>query len=207
MSQFITVEGIEGVGKSSAVDLICRTLAEAKIDYILTREPGGTVIAEGIRHIILNRWEEPLMPLTEAFLFFAGREQNISQKIKPALMRGQWVVCDRFTDSSFAYQGGGRGVDFEYLQAMAAWVQGDLQPSMTILLDAPVQIGMTRIESRSKDRIESEKTAFFERARQTYLQLAEENAERYRIVNANQSMDRVQEDIVHLMQEFIRKTQ
>ncbi len=204
-AKFITIEGIEGVGKSSVIDVICNCIKTASIDYVLTREPGGTSIAEGIREIILAQWDEPLMPLTEALLFFAGREQNITQVIKPALANDQWVVCDRFTDSSIAYQGGGRGVEQQRLQAMQQWVQGDLQPDMTILLDAPVEVGMARIQSRSKDRIESEKLAFFERARASYLELADKYSDHYRIINASQPIEQVQQDVVNVMREFIEQ--
>ena len=203
--KFITLEGIEGVGKSSAMEVVTSALKSASINYILTREPGGTKLAEGIRELLLETRDEPMMPLTEALLFFAGREQNISQMIKPALANGQWVVSDRFTDSSLAYQGGGRGVARERLDQLADWVHDGLKPDLTILLDAPAKIGMQRIESRKKDRIEAEKNEFFERIRQTYLQLAADDATRYRIVDATQSLEKVQQDISTIMQEIIKR--
>lgn len=193
--KFITLEGIEGVGKSTVVTLICDWFQSQQIDYILTREPGGTPFAEDIRQILLSRHEELMTPLTEAFLFFAGRNQNVTHKIKPALSKGQWVLSDRFTDSSLAYQGGGRGVPAERLEAMAGWVQDGLVPDITILLDAPVDVALGRIQSREKDRIEDEKAEFFQRIRDRYLALAKQHATRYRIVNADQPLEQVKQDI------------
>lgn len=203
MAKLITIEGIEGVGKSSVISTICHELKRAHIPHVLTREPGGTPLAEEIRHVLLTKHSEFMLPLTEALLFFAGRYQHITQVIKPALARGEWVVSDRFTDSSLAYQGAGRGVAFEKLYALQDWVQGDLVPDSTILLDAPVEVGLGRIESRDKDRIEEETVDFFNRVRDFYLQCAKDQPQRYRVVKADQSVDKVQQDIVALMQEMI----
>ena len=156
MAKFITIEGVEGVGKSSVINTICNELNTAHIKHVLTREPGGTPLAEEIRELLVTKRDELMMPLTEVLLFFAGRYQHITQLIKPALARGEWVISDRFTDSSFAYQGAGRGLAFEKLQTLKDWVQGDFEPDCTILLDAPVEVGLARIQSRSKDRIEEE---------------------------------------------------
>ncbi len=203
MSKFITIEGVEGVGKSSVIATICECFKAAKIDYVLTREPGGTKIAEKIRSVLLADSDETMMPLTEALLFFAGREQNITQLIKPALANGKWVVSDRFTDSSLAYQGCGRGVAPDKLEALVAWVQGDCVPVLTLLLDAPIEVGLERISSRSKDRIEGETIEFFERVRNGYLKLAHDNPQRYRIINSDQPIETVQKDVSRLLAQFI----
>jgi dTMP kinase len=199
MPKFITIEGAEGMGKSTVIATICETLHKAAIDYILTREPGGTKIGEDIRTVLLADCEETLMPLTEALLFFAGREQNITQLIKPALAKDKWVVSDRFTDSSLAYQGGGRGVSPDKLDALVNWVQGDCVPDMTLLLDAPIEVGLERIKKRGKDRIENESIEFFKRVRERYLELADANPQRYRIVNSNQPIADVQKDVAALI--------
>ncbi len=203
MPKFITIEGAEGMGKSSVMATICDTLQNASIEYVLTREPGGTVIGEAIRKILLGEYDEELMPMTEALLFFAGREQNITQLIKPALAANKWVISDRFTDSSLAYQGAGRGVSQEKLDALVAWVQADCIPDMTLLLDAPVEVGLERIKARSKDRIESESIGFFKRVRARYLELAEQEPQRYRIINSDQPIADVQKDVAALITECI----
>lgn len=202
-SKFITIEGAEGVGKSSVIETICATLTAAAIDYQLTREPGGTEVGEDIRNILLKDYAETLMPMTEALLFFAGREQNITQLIKPALAAGKWVISDRFTDSSLAYQGGGRGVAEQRMEALVEWVQGDCVPDLTLLLDAPIEVGLQRIQSRQKDRIENETVEFFERVRNRYLALAERYPNRYRIINSNQPIEAVQHDVSAVLTEFI----
>lgn len=203
MAKFITIEGAEGVGKSTVINAICQELNSAHISHVLTREPGGTSLAEDIRQLVLSKRDEPVLPLTEALLFFAGRFQHITQMIKPALSRGDWVVSDRFTDSSLAYQGAGRGLSFEKLNVLKDWVQGDLVPDRTILLDAPIEVGLARIQSRSKDRIEEETVEFFNRIRDFYLQCAVNDPDRYRIVKADQSIEKVQQDVVVIMQEVI----
>lgn len=201
MAKFITIEGAEGVGKSSVMATICETLEQASIDYVVTREPGGTEIGEDIRKILLADYQETLMPLTEALLFFAGREQNITQIIRPALESERWVISDRFTDSSLAYQGGGRGVSQAKLDALVDWVQRDCVPDMTLLLDAPIEVGLARIQSRSKDRIENESIEFFKRVRSRYLELAELFPERYRLINSDQPIADVQRDVAALITE------
>ena len=201
--KFIILEGIEGVGKSTVKKVMCDALKEAHIDYVLTREPGGTPLAESIRGLLLDKRDEPLMPLTEALLFFAGRNQNITQIIKPALEKGSWVVSDRFVDSSLAYQGGGRGVPMAQLEQLSEWVREGLQPDITILLDAPVEVGLGRIAHRQKDRIEEESVRFFERVREVYLKLASEQPKRYRIIQADQDIKQVKQDITAIMHEVI----
>lgn len=203
-AKFISIEGIEGVGKSTAIELLCQRLQAAHIEYVLTREPGGTSLGEQIRELLLENRDEPMMPLTEALLFYAGREQNITQIIEPALAAGKFVISDRFTDSSLAYQGGGRGVPEAYLQALTQWVQRDMAPDVTLLLDAPVEVGLARIADRKKDRIEDEQAAFFERIRATYLKLAQAEPNRYRIIQANQSLDKVKQDISAVIDTLIR---
>ncbi len=194
---FITFEGIEGVGKSTAMKFINGQLQFRHIDYVINREPGGTEISEHIRQVLLQHHQETMAADTELLLMFACRAQNIIQVIKPALQRGEWVVSDRFTDASYAYQGFGRGISRERIAALAEWVQGDLQPDITFLLDAPAQIGFERLKNRrSKDRIESEGIEFFERVRQGYLQLAANSPERFRIIKADLPLVDVQKQLL-----------
>src|SRR5210317_1373365 len=170
--KFITVEGIEGVGKSTNIAVLVERIEAAGHHVLTTREPGGTPFAEDIRDILMNRSDEPVPEIAELLLFFAARSFNVNNVIVPALEAGTWVVCDRFTDSSRAYQGGGRGLPQEDIDRLADWVHGDLRPDLTILLDAPVETGMSRAGRRSApDRFEIEQSEFFMRVRATYLQL------------------------------------
>ncbi len=204
LGRFITIEGIEGVGKSTAREFIEQYLREKNIQYALTREPGGTPIAEDIRQILLKNREEMMSTDTELLLFFAGRSQNISQVIQPALQRGEWVISDRFTDASFAYQGSGRGVPLRHIRDLAEWVQGDLNPNITLLLDAPVDVALARIVQRgTKDRIESEAEAFFERVRERYLIRASKFPERFRVIDATQDIAQVQQQIINILNPLI----
>jgi dTMP kinase len=192
----ITVEGSEGVGKSTNVEFLAAAIKEQGFEVICTREPGGTPIAERIRQILLEHGEEPLPDIAELLLFFASRSLHISNKIRPALEAGKWVICDRFTDASRAYQGSGRGLDMQRINLLAEWVQGDLQPDMTLLLDAPAKIGMQRAAQRgATDRLESEQISFYERVRAGYLELAESYPERYRVVDAARPLQAVQASI------------
>jgi len=203
---FISIEGIEGVGKTTVLECIRNRLDEKKISHIVTREPGGTPIAEAIREVLLSHYNEMMCPDTELLLMFAGRAQNIAQVILPALQRGQWVLSDRFTDASYAYQGGGRGVDIKHITELAKWVQGDLRPNLTLLLDAPVEVGLNRVKSRgAKDRIETEGVGFFERVRQTYLKLAEKESNRFKIVNTNQNLENVKQKILSLIDPLLKE--
>src|SRR3989339_990063 len=187
--KFITIEGIEGAGKSTAVNFIREWFESKKIHYILTREPGGTEIAEEIREIVLRHHQEKLTAQAEVLLFFAGRSQNIHQMILPALQKGEWVLCDRFVDASFAYQGGGRQLPIEFLICLEKYVLNCLHPDLTLLMDVPVELGLSRIKKRGKeDRIESEKIEFFERVRAMYLKRASQYPERYRIIDANKTI-------------------
>lgn len=196
--RFITLEGGEGVGKTTNLDFIEDYLRARGIDVLRTREPGGTTIGEGVRDILLksstmDRW-------TELLLVFAARAQHISEVIRPALVSGQWVLSDRFTDASHAYQGGGRGLDTAIIGQLEAWVQQELQPDLTLLLDAPVELGMARARSRGEtDRFESERLEFFENVRAAYLARAERFPERIRRVDASNSLVEVQARIaIHL---------
>ena len=192
---FITLEGIEGVGKSTQVDFIKHYLQQHGITLVCTREPGGTPIAEQIRQLLLACHEEPLLPVTEMLLLFAGRYQHIETVIRPALKAGKWVLSDRFVDASYAYQGGGRGVSTEHLDHLAACVQGDLFPDCVLWLDLPVSIALQRVQTRGHlDRIEQEAIGFFERARAMYAQRAK-TCDYYQRIDANQTLAQVQQDI------------
>ena len=201
--KFITVEGSEGVGKSTNVDFLASAIKDHGYEVICTREPGGTPIAERIRQILLEHGEEPLPDIAELLLFFASRSLHISNKIRPALEAGKWVICDRFTDASRAYQGAGRGLDMQRINLLADWVQDDLQPDMTLLLDAPAEIGMQRAQQRGEtDRLESEQISFYERVRAGYLALAEANPGRYRVVDAARPLQEVQVSIGTVLEQM-----
>lgn len=194
---FITIEGIEGVGKSTQLKFLSHYLTQKNIPCLSTREPGGTPIAEEIRKILLTAHEEIMCKETELLLLFAGRAQHVANVIKPALQKGQWVVCDRFTDASFAYQGGGRNIPWTRITEIAKWVLGDFEPDLTLLLDAPVKISSERLQQRGqKDRIEQEDLLFFNAVRQAYLKLAKANPARYRIIQADQSLSAVEQQII-----------
>lgn len=194
---FISFEGIEGVGKSTAIKFFNAQLNYHQIDFVTNREPGGTEISENIRNILLNHYQESMCPQTELLLMFACRAQNIEQVVKPALQNGKWVISDRFTDASYAYQGYGRGMSMEKITVLANWVHADLTPDITFLLDAPAHIGMTRLKNRrGKDRIESERLEFFERVREGYLKLAADAPGRFRIINADRPLENVQEQLL-----------
>lgn len=191
--KFITLEGIEGVGKSSNATFICQCLAQKDIDIIQTREPGGTPLAEAIRKLLLTEYEEKTQAKTELLLLYASRLQHVESLIKPALARGQWVLSDRFSDASFAYQGGGRGIPIETIQQLDKWVLGDFTPNYTIILDAPVEVAFDRIrQNRKLDRFENEQFDFFVRVREQYLRMAKLEPMRYFIVDAAQPLEEVQ---------------
>lgn len=195
--RFITFEGTEGVGKSTQLQVAANTLTELGVEFIVTREPGGTPMAEAIRELLLAPREEAVNDTTELLLMFAARAQHLHTRILPELRAGRWVLCDRFTDATFAYQGGGRGVPAERIALLEDLVQGDVRPDRVILLDAPVETGMTRARHRGDlDRFEQEALAFFERIRTTYLQRASADPERYQIVDAARPLEVVTEDMV-----------
>ena len=204
LGRFISFEGVEGVGKTTALSYVCEQLDAASIPYVVTREPGGTSIAEAIRHILLDHYTEMMCPDTELLLMFAGRAQNIAQVVLPALRRGKWVLSDRFTDASFAYQGGGRGVPVKHIEELAKWVQGDLKPDIALLLDAPVSVGLNRVNSRgAKDRIEAEGLEFFKRVRESYLRMARREPQRFRVIHADQEVSLVKEQIVRAIKPLL----
>jgi len=194
--KFITIEGIEGVGKSTNMDVLVGCIEAAGHKVLTTREPGGTPYAEDIRDILMNRSDEPLPEIAELLLIFAARSLNVNNVIVPALEAGTWVVCDRFTDSSRAYQGGGRGLPMTTIDRLADWVHGDLWPDLTILLDAPVELGMERAVRRSApDRFEQERHEFFERVRACYHEIAAREPERVIVVDTTRSLEAVRADI------------
>lgn len=198
--KFITVEGIEGVGKSTNIDFLSSIIEEKGVTVLVTREPGGTPMAERIREMLLEHGDEPLPDIAESLLFFASRSLHINNTIKPALDAGKWVVCDRFTDASRAYQGYGRDLGIEKINLMADWVHGDLQPDLTLLLDAPADVGKERAEKRGEtDRLDSEEAAFYQRVRDGYLSLAAAEPERFAVIDASQKLPQVQAEIAREM--------
>jgi dTMP kinase len=202
--QFISIEGIEGVGKSSNIEALVSHLEKEGYEVLTTREPGGTPLSEDIRHLLMHRGDESIPEIAELLMMFAARSLNVNNNIRPALNAGKWVVSDRFTDSSRAYQSGGRGLPMETVDQLAEWVHGDLWPDLTILLDAPVEVGMARAGNRSKpDRIEQEEHAFFERVRERYLQLAAAEPDRFVVLDTTRELAAVQADVVALAQQLI----
>lgn len=194
--KFITVEGIEGVGKSTNVAHLTRAIEKRGYSVLTTREPGGTPMAERIRELVAEHGDESMPDIAELLLVFASRALHVNNVIQPALAAGTWVICDRFTDSSRAYQGAGRGLPQDDINLLAEWVHGDLRPNLTILFDAPVEIGMGRAGQRSDpDRFEIERSEFFVRVRECYLKLAEAEPDRFVIVDATQDRDSVQATI------------
>ncbi len=194
--RFITVEGGEGVGKSTNIAVVRAWLEEQGIDYCLTREPGGTPLAEEIRSVLLEPRDEAIAPGAELLLIFAARAQHIETVIEPALAAGQWVVCDRFTDATYAYQGGGRGLPMGWIEQLEELVQGELRPDLTLLLDAPVEVGMARAGSRGDlDRFEQEQADFFTRVRETYLQRAAAEPARFQVIATDRELDAIADDI------------
>lgn len=202
--KFITIEGVEGVGKTTNIAFIEHYFTQAGQDIILTREPGGTPLSEKIRDLLLDARQTSMTDDTELLLMFAARAQHLNEKIIPALESGQWVICDRFTDATYAYQGGGRGIDKTRIASLEDWVQGDLRPDMTLLLDLPVAQGLQRAGQRSApDRFEQEQQAFFERVRASYLEMAARAPARYRIIDASGSIDEVQSRIKAVLDELM----
>lgn len=199
---FITVEGTEGVGKSTSLEAIEHALRARGHDVLVTREPGGTDLGERIREWVLHGEHDSLSAEVEALLMFAARRHHLEHVILPALERGCWVVCDRFTDATFAYQGGGRGLGDAFLSGLADAVQQGLQPDLTLLLDAPVDVGLARIGHREHDHFEREGRAFFERVREAYLRIAAGDPGRVRIVDASAPQQRVLECLDEILAGF-----
>ncbi|MBK6739949.1 MAG: dTMP kinase [Haliea sp.] len=203
---FINMEGGEGVGKSTNLGFFENFLRGNGVDVVVTREPGGTRLGEDIRDLLLQLREEPVDPTAELLLIFAARAQHIAELIEPALAAGKWVLSDRFTDATYAYQCGGRGVKRETVAQLEALVQGALRPDFTLLLDAPVSIGMRRAQKRGDlDRFEQETLAFFERVRSAYLRQAEVHGDRYRVIDASQSLVIVQQALAKVGTELLSK--
>ncbi len=202
---FLTIEGTEGVGKSTALKYIQDYLTQAGKKFIVTREPGGTGIAEQIRQVLLTpNSVETMVPETELLLMFACRVQHVQQVILPALAAGKWVVSDRFIDASFAYQGGGRGIDVSRIELLEKWLLPDLKPDLTLLFDAPAQIGLERAKHRgAQDRIEQEKIDFFERVRAGYLERMQRDKNRFRVIDATRSLEKVQVELKKILDEIV----
>ena len=202
--QFITVEGTEGVGKSTNMAFIESWLKEAGKELVITREPGGTALGEKLRAVLLDAKEQSMSDDTELLLMFAARAQHLQEVILPALDAGKWVLCDRFTDSTYAYQGGGRGIELSRIAQLEQWVQGERRPDMTLILDLPIDVGLERAGKRSEpDRFELEKHDFFNKVRQTFLQRAAESPKRYAVIDASPSIDVVQQSIQAVLEKMI----
>ena len=203
--KFITLEGGEGVGKSTNLQFIQQYLQTQGVDVCLTREPGGTPLAERIRNLLLDHDQESMTPQAELLLVFAARAQHLHHFILPRLRQGQWVLCDRFTDATYAYQGAGRQMDSASIAWLENTVQADLRPDLTVLLDAPVAVGMQRAQKRGElDRFETERSDFFERVRNSYLQQAHAHPQRYRVVDASQPLAAVQAQIALILDTLLQ---
>ena len=190
--RFITLEGGEGAGKSTNLEYVRRHLEQAGCDVMVTREPGGTALGERIRTLLLDPDSE-IHADTELLLMFAARAQHLQEKVFPALERGMWVLCDRFTDATYAYQGGGRGLDERRIEVLEQWVQSEFKPDMTLLFDIPVEAGLERAGRRGQlDRFEQERETFFNSVRQTYLDRASNDPVRFRVIDASQELAAVQ---------------
>lgn len=195
--KFITLEGMDGAGKSTHIPDIIKLLELKGVEVISTREPGGTLLGEQLRTLLLN---EAMHPETETLLMFAARREHISQIIEPALARGAWVLSDRFTDATYAYQSGGRGVLANKVIELEAWVQGDLQPDLTLLFDVPVEVSVVRLASaRAPDKFERESAEFFTKIRNAYLDRANKNPNRFCMINSNQALDDVKVEVKNVI--------
>lgn len=199
--KFITLEGMDGAGKSTHIPNIIVQLEHAGIEVVSTREPGGTALGEQLRALLLH---EQMHPETETLLMFAARREHIAKIIIPALARGAYVLSDRFTDATYAYQCGGKGVASDKVKQLERWVQGDLQPNATILFDVPVEVSLTRLaNAREPDKFEREDAVFFEKLRTTYLTRAAENPQRFHVINANQTLEMVKLEVNKIVEQFI----
>jgi dTMP kinase len=196
--RFITFEGIDGAGKSTQHAWLVSHLRAQGRTVVATREPGGTPLGEKLRALLLS---EPMHLETEALLMFAARREHVAQVIEPALARGEWVICDRFVDASFAYQGGGRGMSLDKLQQLAVWTLGDLTPDLTLIFDAPVALAQQRLHAATAnpDRFEREQAAFFERVRQAYLQIAQANPQRVRLIDACKRLEDINQEVASIV--------
>jgi len=196
-AKFITFEGVDGAGKSTHLEWFANALRQRGVDLLVTREPGGTPLGERLREILLN---QPMHAETEAMLMFAARREHVEQVIRPALQRGTWVISDRFSDASFAYQGGGRGVPLAKLEQLEQWVHGDLQPDLTLLFDIPIEVARQRLANNvSLDRFEQEQGEFFERVRQAYLARAAKTPQRFAVIRAEKTLPEVQQELANIV--------
>ncbi|KIV62806.1 Thymidylate kinase [Pseudomonas sp. FeS53a] len=203
---FITLEGPEGAGKSTNRDFIASRLRERGVEVLLTREPGGTPLAERIRELLLAPSDESMAVDTELLLMFAARAQHLDRVIRPALEAGQVVLCDRFTDATYAYQGGGRGVSMARIAELERFVQGSLRPDLTLVFDLPVEVGLQRAAARGRlDRFEQEDRSFFDAVRQAYLERAAQAPERYRVIDAAKPLADVQRYLDALLPELLER--
>ena len=199
-AQFITLEGVEGAGKSTQKDALCRLLDVNGVPYIETREPGGTSYAESIRELLLSHSDDAPSAKTELLLMFAARAQHLETRILPALEAGTWVICDRFTDATYAYQGGGRELPVDWIETLETLVQGTKRPDLTLIFDVPIEIGLARAGRRGAlDRIESEELAFFERVRAMYQQIASRETDRVVMLDASSDIESVTESMIALL--------
>ena len=206
MSQgkFISIEGVEGVGKSTNIEAIKKFLEVKKIDFVVTREPGGTVLSEKIRELLLQVNNEAPGEMTELLLIFASRAQHLEKVIRPALENGIWIICDRFTDATYAYQGGGRGLKTSVIAELESMVLGELRPDLTIILDLDPETGLARAKERGElDRFENEKDEFFNKVRSAYLDIARSNPDRCFVIDASQNIEQVSLDIINLFNNTI----
>ena len=201
--KFITIEGTEGVGKTTNIQFIQNWLESKQLAYLCTREPGGTPLAEQIRELLLAPREELVCDTAELLLMFAGRAQHLNQVIEPALTEGAWVLCDRFTDATYAYQGAGRGMGTSLIAELELIVQGSLRPDLTLILDIPVELGLKRASERSDpDRFEQEKTEFFDLVRNGYLDIARKHTDRCVVIDASQPLELVQREFTIALEAF-----
>ena len=206
MSQgkFISIEGVEGVGKSTNIEAIKKFLEVKKIDFVVTREPGGTALSEKIRELLLQVNNEAPGEMTELLLIFASRAQHLEKVIRPALENGIWIICDRFTDATYAYQGGGRGLKTSVIAELESMVLGELRPDLTIILDLDPETGLARAKERGElDRFENEKDEFFNKVRSAYLDIARSNPDRCFVIDASQNIEQVSADIINLFNNTI----
>ena len=202
-AKFITLDGIDGSGKSTHLATIKNWFEQQQLPVLFTREPGGTAIGEALREILLNPATQASLRI-ETLLMFAARQQHLEEVILPALQQGISVVSDRFTDATFAYQGGGRGVPFADIETLENWVQGSLRPNLTLILDVPLEVSMERINrSREKDRFEQEQADFFTRVRAAYLQRAQAAPQHYAIIDSNRELAEVQAEIETILQQHL----
>ncbi len=202
--RFITVEGIEGAGKSTCMRVLQERLAAHALPYVTTREPGGTALGEALRELLLGHRHDGMADDTELLLMFAARAEHLRNRIEPSLRAGHWVLCDRFTDATYAYQGGGRGLSRQRIAVLEDWVQGACRPQLTLLLDVPVHVGLERAGRRSTpDRFEREQVAFHERVRQAYLDIAAADPLRVRLVDASRPAQVVADDLAAIMDAYV----